>query len=92
MIEAIKVYLETTYNEKIEVNMIDTNVSVIDGHKALKYTYEYTINDIHVIQTQFIIKNGNMYDMVLISDFKDGHTDIFKDCIEKFEYISKESN
>lgn len=88
MIAAIETELESVYGEDLTLTLIDGELTEVDGHKAFRYSYDYEIQGIYILQTQFIVENGDEYEYITFSDCNDGYTDIFEECMEGIEYLN----
>jgi hypothetical protein len=74
------------YGDAIDVELIDSEFLTVDGHKAFKSSISTDIEGFNMSQTQFVIENGDEYDIVVFSDSNYTFKDEFEKCIEKLRY------
>lgn len=88
IVSAVETQLESIYGIDLTFDIVDEDFLEIDGHKAFKCSYTFDVEDIHILQTQLMIENGDEYECLTFADYNEGFLDIFTECMETLEYLN----
>lgn len=88
MVDTIEPSLEAIYGE-LDVVLLEEENLVVDGHNALMYSYSYVVQGFNVVQTQYLIENGDEYNVITFTDFNEECTSVFEECMNTIEYVEE---
>lgn len=78
LVEILEPQLEETYETELTVTLVKDEKIEVDGHKGLFYSFSYEYLGFEIIQTQYILENGDVYEFVTYTDMTfEGFTEAF---------------
>ena len=78
LVEILEPQLEKMYETELTVTLVKDEKIEIDGHAGLVYAFSYEYFGFEVVQTQYILENGDVYEFVTYTDMTfEGLTEAF---------------